>query len=549
MPQLASGEIGWAIDEQELYIGNGAVSEGAPAVGNTQILTENSDIFALANQYAYRPTNSLWGSTTLVQRSLQSRLDDFVTVYSFGAIGNGVVDDTQAIQNALDSLYLNGDQDSKVMLYFPAGTYKISSTIYIPPFASIKGAGKDKTIIVGNIEASMFKTVNSSSTSSSRDPSASISMYSAGGNQARYIDISDITFEQQAYYTVFEAKDMANSNFARVKIKGPWILTAGTEAQSIGLQFNSSSNGATCINNKFEDIEFQGLWFAVYSDFDIKNNIISKSHFYVLGYGVAFGIQTDGGSGQITGPLHNTIENCWFDLVNNEAINIPNGRYNTSKGNKFAMAVAYSVNNDDNISDPVTPYPSTYIINFGHYTNVSDQDWFERTQLLTPNDGAGDISFFNETYFPEVNGSTNSRLLYNSQITIGTRSGTVDPETLEIIPEQILKLPLIVNGMMFVDYVYVENSNSLVRTGTWEILVNREREAEGGISVTEFRDTYSSSVGTPNPSELADGLIFYATATDTSNPEDGSVDTIKISCYNSINVSSDTFTYSVRIKT
>ena len=32
-PQLASGEIGWAIDSQELYIGNGSVSEGAPYVG------------------------------------------------------------------------------------------------------------------------------------------------------------------------------------------------------------------------------------------------------------------------------------------------------------------------------------------------------------------------------------------------------------------------------------------------------------------------------------------------------------------------------------
>jgi hypothetical protein len=46
LPQLASGELGWAIDTQELYIGNGAVSEGAPFVGNTRILTEH-DILAV----------------------------------------------------------------------------------------------------------------------------------------------------------------------------------------------------------------------------------------------------------------------------------------------------------------------------------------------------------------------------------------------------------------------------------------------------------------------------------------------------------------------
>ena len=40
IPQLASGELAWALDTQELYIGNGAVAEGSPAVGNTKVLTE-----------------------------------------------------------------------------------------------------------------------------------------------------------------------------------------------------------------------------------------------------------------------------------------------------------------------------------------------------------------------------------------------------------------------------------------------------------------------------------------------------------------------------
>jgi hypothetical protein len=39
LPQLAAGELGWAIDEQKLYIGNGTVADGAPAVGNTEVLT------------------------------------------------------------------------------------------------------------------------------------------------------------------------------------------------------------------------------------------------------------------------------------------------------------------------------------------------------------------------------------------------------------------------------------------------------------------------------------------------------------------------------
>ena len=45
LPQLAAGELGWAVDSQELYIGNGTVADGAPAVGNTEILSTKTNLF------------------------------------------------------------------------------------------------------------------------------------------------------------------------------------------------------------------------------------------------------------------------------------------------------------------------------------------------------------------------------------------------------------------------------------------------------------------------------------------------------------------------
>ena len=54
LPQLASGELGWAVDSQELFIGNGSVAEGSPAVGNTKVLTQYDNIFTLADSYTYR---------------------------------------------------------------------------------------------------------------------------------------------------------------------------------------------------------------------------------------------------------------------------------------------------------------------------------------------------------------------------------------------------------------------------------------------------------------------------------------------------------------
>jgi hypothetical protein len=44
LPQLAGAELGWAIDDRKLYIGNGTLAEGAPEIGNTEILTEYSPV-------------------------------------------------------------------------------------------------------------------------------------------------------------------------------------------------------------------------------------------------------------------------------------------------------------------------------------------------------------------------------------------------------------------------------------------------------------------------------------------------------------------------
>jgi len=44
LPQLAGAEFGWSTDTRQLFIGNGTLEEGAPVIGNTEILTEFSDL-------------------------------------------------------------------------------------------------------------------------------------------------------------------------------------------------------------------------------------------------------------------------------------------------------------------------------------------------------------------------------------------------------------------------------------------------------------------------------------------------------------------------
>jgi hypothetical protein len=59
-------------------------------------------------------------------RTVQSKLRDTVSVKDFGAVGDGIADDTLAIQNAISSLVSTGGT-----IYFPTGRYVITSQINV----------------------------------------------------------------------------------------------------------------------------------------------------------------------------------------------------------------------------------------------------------------------------------------------------------------------------------------------------------------------------------------------------------------------------------
>ena len=108
IPQLSSAEFAWAVDSQELFIGNGSVLEGAPYVGNTKILTEHDNILELADSYRF--ANDDTSISLSVSRSLQSKIDEIhVSVRDFGAIGDGSTDCVTAFETAAAQLFRNTD--------------------------------------------------------------------------------------------------------------------------------------------------------------------------------------------------------------------------------------------------------------------------------------------------------------------------------------------------------------------------------------------------------------------------------------------------------
>jgi hypothetical protein len=71
-----------------------------------------------------------------VARPVPSKLGDIVSVKDFGAVGNGVADDTVAIQAAVNAV-ISATNGGSVL--FPAGTYKITDTITINRSTNLVG--------------------------------------------------------------------------------------------------------------------------------------------------------------------------------------------------------------------------------------------------------------------------------------------------------------------------------------------------------------------------------------------------------------------------
>ena len=390
LPQLSSGEMGWAIDSQELYIGNGSVSEGSPAVGNTKILTEKDDLFKIAKDYTYKEgTGSVVTGTDAlnpVVRSLQQRLDDRVSGRSFGLSGDSTQDATVRLQRAIDQLYLNGGMEAtvanRVELHLEAGTYIISDTIRIPPHATILGAGSDKTKIIQNTAAkSVFTCVSDESISG---------VYVLDGtyaSQARNIMLKGMTLQTAVASKGLVLQSCRDSYFQDLTILGPWtasdaIPTDSSTTTSIGLSLNSKNGGVESVRNEFTNCHVQGWAYGVVSNWDINDNVFTTCNFGALGYGVAFGknMTIDGSeaNGTAFGPKNNIFSDCVFTSTSREAMLMTHGTYNVSRNNKY-ITCGNNGGSDD--------MPITAILSFAELGNDSIGDYFTRTKVLSYTQG------------------------------------------------------------------------------------------------------------------------------------------------------------------
>lgn len=458
IPQLASGELAWAIDTQKLYIGNGAVSEGAPQVGNTRILTDADNLLDIATYYVYKiddaNINTSGDINYPIVRSLQERLDERVSAAAYGIIPSDE-DQTENIQRAIDNLYLNKatmfNEESRVTLEFPAGTYYINDTIYLPSHTRIVGEGIRKTIFqFTGVNKSVFTFIQDDSTTLVRK-TISYPPNIPGptfNSQPKYCLLEGFTINTgDTTNEALELNAVRNSKFKDLELTGGYGDSSFT-TNSIGIGLYALSDSVTCQKNDFNNITLDGFANAVISKWDISFNEFNFFHISNCRYGFNFGTGTNlATTGQLYGPRYNSISDTNFNNVDREGILISNGY-----GNKIHMCTFTNVGNDGG-GNFNNMYSQINLVSAG---NTAYQNSFDRFDTLFAQGSTGN------PYLPEVDGSVNTAFLETKKFTLQTNLSFT----------YLLRLPVTKSNGYEIKYVMRSSSPNFSRSGTISISTN-----------------------------------------------------------------------------
>jgi len=382
LPQLAAGELGWSVDQQKLYIGNGTVADGAPAVGNTEIMTAGSSGFTTALSHTYKgylgdSTPIVTGATGDVSRTVQKRLDDYVSVKDFGAVGDDSTADVVAIQRAIDELYSDTDQNdarARRTLFFPAGTYKINASLTIPPYAHLVGEGPDKTIIKNSASAPALVTEDD-------DGQVYGNIGDSGATTPTQIQISNMTIRTTVAYGGLSIDNATKVFVNNVKFQGTFV-SGGTDASNSKGVTVRSTTALPCAYIVFDQCQFTGFARLVDMSYDATNVRFTNCDFSTAYYGALLGAEMDGSTNGLTkGPRDVQFSGSSWSTIGQQAIWVKpaagadagtGARNVISYGNWYAETVANSF-------DGVNSFIEVPVIQFDNDECTSTLDFFERT--------------------------------------------------------------------------------------------------------------------------------------------------------------------------
>jgi hypothetical protein len=500
LPQLAGAELGWAIDERRLFIGNGTLQDGAPVIGNTEVLTEFSDFLLVNGAYTYRgeaagytvQTGATSGSP--VSLNLQQWLDQFASVLDFGAVGDGVTDDTEAINRALYQLYCReSNPQIRRSLFFPAGRYLVTESIVIPPYAMLYGEGINSSVIV--LDTSSPTSTLSEYVARFGDSlqQTGVNIGNNGATPPRDISISNMGFESLALVDIFLVEDASQCTFVDVSFKGPLVAAnLGDAIDNIACVHFESTLSLVCNNITFRRCTFGGTTWAIQTQNQVSGCLLTESTLDTHYQGISLGDPSPVNGGP-TGfrILGNIFNNIYAEGIYIAASTV----MNASGYNMF-----YDVGNHFN----GTTAPASAVINFVGTNNVSIGDMFQRTTAY-----AG-------TY-PRININDGVNIAFDgaAQTQQGTyvrQTGTSATIANNATNQVVLTFFASATRAVQINYTIVRDTAT--RTGVFTIVAGTDN-AGTGLNSNDTGYQNASTGVTFGVQELAGQVSWLATTTNT----------------------------------
>jgi len=561
LPQpLAGAELGWAVDARRLFIGNGELTNGAPVIGNTEVLTEFSDILSFATSYTYQGQAGGYtvqtGATASspVTQSLQKRLDSYAIISDFGPTGDGITDVTDDINRALFQIYCRSESTTtRRSLYLPAGTYIITDTLHIPPYATLYGDGADSTIIYFKIDewtstqayaqnvlvydvatddyyrsnfpapigtgildnnpdgdpywtAELLPSYIIRTADSLQQTGANIGTNSALPPGS--VSITGIKFLTNQLNSGVLIENAVSCVFESVALTGPQTgLDLSTVTNDTGAVRWASTDSLIASDVTWNNCSFDGFTFASDTNQQIEGVTFSNSKFNNLHQGIALGgVTVVAGGATGVRIVQNTFDNVYAEgiVFNNVALNCT------------AYNVFYDVGNHFNgVASPAEP-----IIDINANNNISVGDRFARNNtqsLLYPRIA------LNDTNTMAMSENVRGVVFYQQGVEDNTVGNSLDLGTYQRISGVADVLNDNITGNLFVTanslvssfkMDYTIQRLTLRRTGTLTVVCP---SVSGGFSYTDDFSQNGDTGITLTPTNNSTEILVAYTATSTGN--------------------------------
>lgn len=385
IPQLDTGEMGWAIDTEQLVIGN-LSTDGAPETKNVRILTENDipNIFNItSSSYVYYQLRNDPSVGNTVVRTIQDKLDDLANVADFGADNSGTVYTHVQLQHAIDEIFLNDDKatpHNRKILNLPSGIFLVNQTVYVPPYTTLVGAGYGKTVIKTSSTNAVLQFCDQTSTPGSYVVFVDGASNLTSNGRPTNIHLEGITFEYDssvdptaltAPSPLIYADGAANSAIVNCEFLGHYTATVATY---VGIDIRGqgviTSEGLQLVGNKFSHLNA-----GIKSNYDTKDTIIERNQFTHLYHGIAYAKSL--ASSNTTGPTRSKIYSNTFYDISKEGIYVA-ANTSGSPTNHSSFKNTFDNVGNNSLGDL---NQSTAVIYWGSAGNRSE-DYFERFQTV-----------------------------------------------------------------------------------------------------------------------------------------------------------------------